>query len=254
MLKRLPAERQPVAFLLALALGVMFVPRMEAQVLGSVSTVGTAKLRGVFISQEGTLFSNDFIDVPEGSYAKILLANGTKIELGGGTRLTVLGEGRGIQFVMDSGAVGFAEVRNQPIIMIVGSYYIVSSGESVGQIEYLSDEVVSLEMLEGDTVVYDASGSNASALRQGERRDLRLNQHGVGAGVREPLAVLAALTGSLARIALVRQNILPSTESGNPQSLVRPVSVVSAPRKARGVRHKRVKSGKRASPSKPSKK
>ena len=61
--------------------------------------------------------TSDSIDVPEGSYAKILLANGTKIELGGGTRLTVLGEGWGIQFVMDSGAMGFAGVRNQPLIV-----------------------------------------------------------------------------------------------------------------------------------------
>ena len=49
MLKRLPTYRQPVTFLLALALGVMFVPRLEAQLLGSVSAVGTAELRGVFI-------------------------------------------------------------------------------------------------------------------------------------------------------------------------------------------------------------
>ena len=109
-------------------------------------------------------------------------------------------------------------------------------------------------MLEGDTVVYDASGSDASVLRQGERRDLSLNQPGAGAGVREPLAVLAALTGSLARIALLRQNVRPSTEGTDAQPPVRPVSVVSAARKARGVRHKSIKSGKRASPSKPSKK
>ncbi len=255
MLKRLLADRQPVAFLFALALGALFVPRMEAQVLGSVSAVGPAELRGVLINQEGTLFSNDSVNVPEGSYAKILLANGGKIEMGGGTRLTVLGEGQGTQVVMDSGILGFTGVSNQPIFMIVGSYYIVGGGQSVGEIEYLTDGLVSLEVMAGDTVVYDASESNVSVLRQGEGRELNLNQHNAeAADVRETLAVLATLTGSLTGIVLARQNVLPSTEGVRAPPLVRPVSVVSAARKGRGVRHKSIKSGKRASPSKPSEK
>src|SRR5436190_18122780 len=69
-------------------------------VIGSVSAIGSVELRGLGISQEGTLFSGDKIRSNEKAYVKVLLATGSKIELGAKTDVTFNRDNRGVQLAM----------------------------------------------------------------------------------------------------------------------------------------------------------
>jgi hypothetical protein len=53
--------------------------------IGSVSAVGAVQLRGVPINSEGTLFSGDPLNVGASSYAKLVLTEGPKVEVGAGS-------------------------------------------------------------------------------------------------------------------------------------------------------------------------
>ncbi len=244
-------ETQFVLLLLALAAASVFVPHAEAQVLGSVSTVGPVHLRGVLISGEGTLFPNDSLEVPAGAYAKVLLATGARIELGDKSRLTLVSEGRGVQLVLDSGVLGFAESGSPPIIVTVAGAHVVGSGGAVGLIEYSGDEFASLEVLKDDVTVYESSES-AFTLSEGDKEVLRVKQASAEAGLGESIAPWLLTSALVAGAGLGRPDVT-RLEGAVTQPVVQPVSVLSE-RRARGVRHRKVKSGKRASPSKPSKK
>src|SRR5207253_4914085 len=76
-------------------------------VIGSVSAVGSVELRGVGISQEGTLFSGDKIRANEKGYAKVLIATGSKIELLEKTDVNVNRDDQGVKIAMNAGTVGF---------------------------------------------------------------------------------------------------------------------------------------------------
>src|SRR5947209_4270802 len=71
--------------------------------LGSVSAVGAVELRGIGISQEGTLFAGDSIRSHEKGYAKVLLGTGSKIELYEKTEVSVNRDAEGVKIAMNTG-------------------------------------------------------------------------------------------------------------------------------------------------------
>src|SRR6516164_4669120 len=75
-------------------------------VIGSVSAVGSVELRGVGISQEGTLFAGDSIRANEKGYAKVLLGSGSKIELYPKTAVSVNRDAQGFKIAMTNGTIG----------------------------------------------------------------------------------------------------------------------------------------------------
>src|SRR5580704_12583803 len=104
--------RSFVALVALLAIAFTTAPISAADfntkpVLGSVSAVGSVSLRGVTISQEGTLFPGDQVSVGAKGYAKVTLLNGHKLELASMTKLTVVGSKQSAQLQVTSGNMGF---------------------------------------------------------------------------------------------------------------------------------------------------
>src|SRR5262249_9368533 len=87
--------RRIVAVALTLTTAFITMPVSAADfstpksVVGSVTAAGPVELRGIGISQEGTLFAGDTIRSRQKGYAKILLASGSKMELGEQTEVSV---------------------------------------------------------------------------------------------------------------------------------------------------------------------
>src|SRR5262245_64593269 len=79
--------RRLVAVTLVLTTVVVTMPLSGADlsktksIIGSVSAVGPVQLRGIGISQEGTLFPGDSIRSGQKGYAKVILGTGSKIEV-----------------------------------------------------------------------------------------------------------------------------------------------------------------------------
>jgi len=99
--------------------------------IGSVSAVGSVQLRGIGIS-EGTLFSGDHLNVAPGGYAKVVLGAGPKVEVDGGSDVTVSRDADAINIVMTSGNIAFSGNGKKPVRVRVGAYEItqaISPGE-----------------------------------------------------------------------------------------------------------------------------
>src|SRR5215831_20493896 len=98
--------RRLVAFGLVLTTTFITMPVSAADfsnvrpVLGSVTAVGSVYLRGVGISQEGTLFAGDSIRANEKGFAKVVLGSGSKLELAEKTDVTVNRDSQGVKIAM----------------------------------------------------------------------------------------------------------------------------------------------------------
>src|SRR2546428_13629343 len=101
-----------VALALVLTTTLITMPLTAADLstqkpMGSVSAVGSVQLRGLSISQEGTLFAGDIVRSGDKAYAKVLLRNGSKIELAEKTEVSVKPDNQGVLIAMNTGTVGF---------------------------------------------------------------------------------------------------------------------------------------------------
>src|SRR5688572_25961511 len=65
----------------------------HAATIGSISSVGSVQLRGVALSNDGTLFSGDRLNVGPGSYARVIAGTGHKLEVGANSDVVVSREG-----------------------------------------------------------------------------------------------------------------------------------------------------------------
>src|SRR5262249_31481442 len=95
--------RRLVAGVLVLTTACVAMPLSAADfstaksVIGSVSAVGPVELRGIGISQEGTLFAGDTIRSGQRGYVKVLLQTGSKIDLFEKTALNVNRDKEGVK-------------------------------------------------------------------------------------------------------------------------------------------------------------
>src|SRR6478672_8330862 len=112
-LKRLVA----VALVLSTVLITMPVSAADfttnKSVIGSVSAVGPVELRGIGISQEGTLFAGDRIRAGQKGSATVLLGTGTKILLSQQGDININRDAQGVKIAMNAGTVGFT--ANSPL-------------------------------------------------------------------------------------------------------------------------------------------
>jgi len=155
-------------------------------VIGSVSAVGVVELRGIGISQEGTLFAGDSIRAHEKGYAKILLRTGSKIELNEKTDINISGDVQGMKIAMNSGLVGFT--AHTPLRIDVLPFEVTASDDASGNVAIMSSTSAGVRAISGKVMVRNLKTSESFVLIKGQERLLGLHD-----GVHAPsLAELAS--------------------------------------------------------------
>jgi hypothetical protein len=147
-------------------------------VLGSVTAVGSVSLRGVGISQEGTLFAGDSIRANEKGYAKVLLGTGSKIELGQKTDLTVNRDSQGVKIAMTTGTIGFT--TQSPLRIDVLPFEVTASDDASGNISIMSSTTAGVRAMNGKVTVRNMKTLESFVVLKGQERLLGL-QNGVHA-------------------------------------------------------------------------
>jgi hypothetical protein len=170
--------RRLVAVALALLTTLITMPVSAADlstvrpVIGSVSAVGEVDLRGISISQEGTLFAGDSIRAHEKGYAKVLFGTGSKIELSEKTDVTVSRDGQGVKIAMSSGTMGFTATSGLRID--VAPFEIVASDTSSGNVSIMSPTTGGVRAINGKVTVRNLKTSESFVLQTGQERLLGL--------------------------------------------------------------------------------
>src|SRR5437867_1509784 len=133
--------RKMVAVALMLTTTLITMPLSGADfptrpVIGSVSAVGPVELRGIRISQEGTLFAGDSIRAEGKGYAKVLLGDSGKIELAENTDINVNHDDRGVKIAMNTGTLGFTSGTSLRIDAL--PFEVTASDGAAGNIAIMS--------------------------------------------------------------------------------------------------------------------
>jgi len=141
-------------------------------VIGSVSAVGPVALRGVGISQDGTLFSGDSIRAGEKGYAKVLIGTGSKIELSEKTDVRINRDARGVQIAMNSGLVGFT--ARTPLRVDVAPFEVTASDDASGNVAIMSTTTAGVRAINGKVTVRNLKTSESFILTKGQEQLLLL--------------------------------------------------------------------------------
>jgi hypothetical protein len=147
-------------------------------VLGSVSAVGSVYLRGVGISQDGTLFPGDTIRANEKGYAKVLLGTGSKIELMEKTDLTLNRDSQGVKVAMNTGTIGFT--AHSPLRIDVMPFEVTASDDASGNVSVMSSTTAGVRAINGKVTVRNLKTLESFVVLKGQERLLGL-QNGVHA-------------------------------------------------------------------------
>jgi len=141
-------------------------------VMGSVSAVGPVELRGVGISQEGTLFVGDRIRSGQNSYAKVLFASGSKIELSEKTDVTVNRDAEGVKIAMNTGTLGFT--AQTPLRIDLSPFELTASDDSAGNIAIIGSTAAGVRSISGKVKVRNRKTSESFVLLKGQEMLLSL--------------------------------------------------------------------------------
>jgi len=141
-------------------------------VIGSVSAVGSVDLRGVAISQEGTLFSGDSVRSHEKGYAKVLIGTGSKIELSEKTDIIVNRDARGVQIAMNSGIVGFTALT--PLRIDVAPFEVTASNDASGNVAIMNTTTAGVRAINGQVTVRNLKTSESFVITKGQEQILGL--------------------------------------------------------------------------------
>src|SRR5215471_7153063 len=155
-------------------------------VIGSVSAVGSVDLRGVGISQEGTLFAGDNIRAHEKGYAKVILGTGSKIELTEKTGVTVNRDAQGMKIAMTDGTIGFT--TKSSLRVDVMPFEFTASDEASGNVAVMSSTTAGVRVTSGKVTVRNLKTSESFVLTKGQEQLFGLH-NGVHA---KPLAEVAS--------------------------------------------------------------
>jgi len=147
-------------------------------VIGSVSAVGSVYLRGVGISQEGTLFAGDSIRANEKGYAKVLLGTGSKLEVTEKSDLTVNRDAQGVKIAMTTGAIGFT--AHTPLRIDVMPFEVTATDDASGNVAIMSPTTAGVRAINGKVTVRNLKTSESFMVMKGQERLLGL-QNGVHA-------------------------------------------------------------------------
>jgi hypothetical protein len=143
-------------------------------VIGSVSAVGPVELRGIAISQEGTLFPGDSIRSGQKGYAKVQLGAGGKIELGEKTDVKVGRDAQGIMIAMNSGTLGFT--ARTPIRIDVMPFEITASDDAAGNIAIIGSTAAGVRTINGKVTVRNKKTSESFVLMKGQEMLISLKE------------------------------------------------------------------------------
>jgi hypothetical protein len=169
--------RRIVAVALVFSTGLLTMPVSAADfttaksVIGSVSALGQVELRGVGISQEGTLFAGDRIRAGQKGYAKVRLATGGQIELIGQTDVNVDRDAQGIKVAMNTGAVGFT--ASTPLRIDVLPFEVTATDGAAGHVA-MRPGVAGIRAINGKVTVRNLKTSESFVLTKGQERFLGL--------------------------------------------------------------------------------
>jgi len=141
-------------------------------VIGSVSAVGPVALRGVGISQDGTLFSGDSIHAGLKGYAKVLIGTGSKIELSEKTDVSINRDPRGVQIAMNSGMVGFT--ARTPLRIDVAPFEVTATDDSSGKVAIMGTTAADVRAINGKVTVRNLKTSESFILTTGQEQLIRL--------------------------------------------------------------------------------
>src|SRR5262249_19342023 len=181
-------------------------------VVGSVTAAGPVELRGIGISQEGTLFAGDNIRSRQKGYAKILLATGSKMELGEQTDLSVNRDTDGIKIAMNAGTLGFT--ARTPLRIDVLPFELTATEDSAGKIAIMGSNAAGVHAINGKVTVRNMKTSESFVLLKGQEMLLSLKD-GVHASALAELASNAPVP--------------PSPAAPRPAPAPRPVPAPQAP-------------------------
>jgi hypothetical protein len=140
--------------------------------IGSVSAVGPVELRGVGISQEGTVFVGDRVRAGHKGYAKILLGTGSKIELSEKTDVNVGSDAQGVKIAMNAGTIGFT--ATSPLRVDVLPFEVTASDGAAGNVAIMSSGTAGVRALSGKVTVRNRKTSESFVLVKGQERLLGL--------------------------------------------------------------------------------
>jgi len=157
-------------------------------ILGSVSSVGSVDLRGVQIPDEATIFSGDQLRAGDGAYAKVLLVNGQKIELGTNTALKFGGQSGNLNIELQSGTLAISSVHATPIHITVGVFEITSTQPLTGNLGIVANDFVDLKVLAGSASVRNLKTKQSYVVQKNQERLFGLKTF----DVTQPLAQIAS--------------------------------------------------------------
>jgi len=152
-------------------------------VIGSVSAVGPVDLRGVGISQEGTLFAGDSIRAREKGYAKVLMGTGSKIELAEKTDVKVSRDEQGVKIAMNTGTVGFTARTLLRIDVL--PFEVTATDDAAGNIAIMSSTTAGVRAISGKVSVRNLKTSESFVLMKGQERLLGLTDGAHSASLAE---------------------------------------------------------------------
>src|SRR5215471_7768413 len=142
-------------------------------VIGSVSAVGPVELRGIAISQEGTLFPGDSIRTSQKGFAKVLLGSG-KIELLEKTNIQVNRDAQGVKVAMNAGMIGFS--AHTPLRIDILPFELIATDESSGNLAILPIGAAALRTINGKVTVRNVNTSESFVLVKGQEMLLSLKK------------------------------------------------------------------------------
>jgi len=152
-------------------------------VIGSVSAVGPVDLRGVGISQEGTLFAGDSIRAREKGYAKVLMGTGSKIELAEKTDVKVSRDEQGVKIAMNTGTVGFTARTLLRIDVL--PFEVTATDDAAGNVAIMSSTTAGVRAISGKVSVRNLKTSESFVLMKGQERLLGLTDGAHSASLAE---------------------------------------------------------------------
>jgi hypothetical protein len=148
-------------------------------VIGSVTAVGSVYLRGVGISQGGTLFPGDSIRASEQGYAYVLLETGSKIELAENTDITVNRDSQGVKIAMTTGGIGFT--AHTGLRVDVMPFEVTASDDASGNVVFMSPATAGVRAINGKVTVRNLKTSESFDIMKGQERLLGLQNNGAHA-------------------------------------------------------------------------
>jgi hypothetical protein len=149
----------------------------KKSVIGSVSAVGPVELRGVGISQEGTLFQGDSIRAGQKGYAKLLLGT-SKVELSERTEVNINRDAQGVKIAMNTGTVGFTAPT--PLRIDVLPFEVIATDGASGRVAIMGSNVAGVRAINGNITVRNLKTLESFVVAKGQERLLGL-QNGLHA-------------------------------------------------------------------------